>query len=324
MVWLGRVSLNDWGELIRESLKWGRQTQKDILKDAKTMSYKEYARKWRAKFWKGRKVIYRAAKEGPTERVTMNKIRSERTGLVVTKPGEVREEVFKGFSTELPYRMSVPMDKLEGSDPLAEGPGLGRHYTGPGRGLGHRFVSDLFYDVLHYLPEDKAAGPDGVPNDIIKRMPKEFHDLLFRIMKKAWEGHHTPEGWKGSTVALLHKKGDSTKLRNWRPIALANCTYKLYTAVVTRLMTDDAEYRSVLNSSQEGFRRGRNTHGQLEQMILAVEDAQLSQQPLHVLYLDFENAFGSPDHDRLLEVLKYQGFAEDALAVIRDLYPRRG
>ena len=56
-------------------------------------------------------------------------------------------------------------------------------------------------------------------------------------------------------------------------------------------------------------------------MILTIEDAQLSQQPLHVLYLDFENAFGSPDHDRLLEVLRYQGFAEDALAVIRDLYP---
>ena len=182
----------------------------------------------------------------------------------------------------------------------------------------------MFYDILHYLPEGKAAGPDGVPNDIIKRMPKEFHDLLFRIMKKAWEGHHTPEGWKGSTVALLHKKGDPTRLRNWRPIALANCTYKLYTAVVTRLMTDDAEYRSVLNGSQEGFRRGRNTHRQLEQMILAIEDAQLSQQPLHVLYLDFENAFGSPDHDRLLEVLKYQGFAEDALAVIRDLYPGGG
>jgi hypothetical protein len=196
MLWQGSVSREVWGELIRESLRWGRQTQKGILKDAKTMSYREYARKWRAKFWKGRKVIYRAAKEGPTERVVMNKIRSERTGLVVTQPNEVREEVYRGFSTELPYKMSVPIDKQEGPDPLAEGPGLGRHYTGPGRGLGHRFVSELFYDVLHYLPEGKAAGPDGIPNDIIKRMPKEFHDLLFRIMKTIWEGHGKGVRWR--------------------------------------------------------------------------------------------------------------------------------
>jgi hypothetical protein len=124
------------------------------------------------------------------------------------------------------------------------GPGLGRHCTGPGKGPGHRFVSGLFYDVLQYLPDGKGAGPDGIPNDIIQRMPREFHDLLFTIMKKAWEGHHTPEGWKGSTVALLHKKGDPPKLKNWRPIALTNCTYKLWTAVITRLVTDGAEYRN--------------------------------------------------------------------------------
>ena len=57
-----------------------------------------------------------------------------------------------GFSTELPYTMSVPIDTQERPDPLAEGPGLGRHYTGPGRGLGHRFVSDICYGVLNYLP----------------------------------------------------------------------------------------------------------------------------------------------------------------------------
>ena len=43
-------------------------------------------------------------------------------------------------------------------------------------------------------------------------------------------------------------------------------------------------------------------------------------QPLHMLYLDFENAVGSPDHDRRIEVLRHQGFAEDALGVVRNLY----
>jgi hypothetical protein len=166
--------------------------------------------------------------------------------------------------------MSVPDVKREVTSPLTMGPGVGRHHTGPGEGLGRRFVSDLVVEVLKYLPEGKAAGPDGIPNDIIQRMPREFHELLFRIMKKAWEGHHTPEGWKGSTVALLHKKGEPTELKNWRPIALANCTYTLWTAVVTRLMTDDAEYGSVLDGSQEGFRRGRNTHRHLSQMLLAI------------------------------------------------------
>ena len=55
-------------------------------------------------------------------------------------------------------------------------------------------------------------------------------------------------------MALFHNKGNATKHNNGRPIPLANCTYKLYTAVVTKLKTDDAEYIGVLNGSQEGFR----------------------------------------------------------------------
>jgi hypothetical protein len=153
-----------------------------------------------------------------------------------------------------------------------------------------------------------------------ERMPRAFHDIMFGIYK-AWEGRHAPVVWKQSAVILLHKKGDPTRLTNWRPIAFANCTYKLYTGTVTKLLTDDAEYRKVLNGSKEGFRRGRNTHRQLSHMLFAIEDATLIGQPLHVLYLDFENAFGSPDHGKLLQVLKHQGFLEDALKVVNNLYP---
>ena len=73
------------------------------------------------------------------------------------------------------------------------------------------------------LPEGKLPGPDEIPTDILKRMPREFHDLLFEIMKIAWAERRTPVQWKQSVVVLLYKKGDAELLKNWRPIALANC-----------------------------------------------------------------------------------------------------
>ena len=63
------------------------------------------------------------------------KLRSERTGHVATKPSEVRDEVFKGFFTDPPYKMSVPDVKREVTSPLTMGPGVGRHHTGRGEGL---------------------------------------------------------------------------------------------------------------------------------------------------------------------------------------------
>jgi hypothetical protein len=217
--------------------------------------------------------------------------------------------------------MSVP-DQLSDDTPvLVDRPGTADRTLDSSPGLLQWFNEPLFLDVVNYLPKDKAAGPDENPNDVIQLMPKEFLSLLFRILKKAWEGHHTPAVWKASTIALLHKKGDPTLLKNWRPIALANCIYKLWTAVITRLLTDDTEFQKVLHGSQEGFRRKRNTLRQLSTMMVTIQDAQLSGKTLHVMYIDFENAFGSPDHGRLLEVLEHEGYPRDALEVGKDIYP---
>ena len=79
-----------------------------------------------------------------------------------------------------------------------------------------------------------------------------------------------------SVVARLPKKGDAELLENWRPIALANCVYKLWTALVTRLLVDYAEQHSTIQSCQEGFRRGKSTARQLSKMLLAVEDAHIT------------------------------------------------
>ena len=51
-------------------------------------------------------------------------------------------------------------------------------------------------------------------------------------------------------------------------------------------------------------------------MLLAVDDAHVTGEELHVLYIDFENAFGSPDHARLLWVMEYLGLPQEAMEVV--------
>ena len=91
--------------------------------------------------------------------------------------------------------------------------------------------------------------------------------------------------------------------------------------MVTRLLVDYAEQHSILQSCQEGFRRGKSTARQLSRMLLAVEDAHMTGNELHAMYIDFENAFGSPDHERLLWVMEYLGLPQDVIEVVSNLYP---
>ena len=53
---------------------------------------------------------------------------------------------------------------------------------------------------------------------------------------------------------------------------------------------------------------------------MAMEDANLTDSPLYVLYVDFVNAFGSVDHIRMAKILELQGLPSDAINLITDLY----
>ncbi len=107
------------------------------------------------------------------------------------------------------------------------------------------------------------------------------------------------QGVEGIQTVLLHKKGSGHDLGNWRPIALANTLYKLWTGVIAECLYKYAEHFNILSSVQEGFRKQKNTIRQLQNVMNIMSDAKRSQQDLYLLYVDFSSAFNTIDHDKL-------------------------
>jgi hypothetical protein len=121
-------------------------------------------------------------------------------------------------------------------------------------------------------------------------------------------------------MIMLHKKDDPIELENWRPICLANTLYKLWTSCVTKVLSDYAEEHNILQDSQQGFRRVRNTRKQINRLLTVIEDARLEHNELHVMYIDFKNAFGSLDHTRLKQTMEYLGFTDDVIRIVGGIY----
>jgi hypothetical protein len=106
------------------------------------------------------------------------------------------------------------------------------------RGDIHTFISNTFdriiYDLcLKYLGNNKALGPDNIPNSILKNMPYQFHDLLFLLFQQCYKQQQIPTSWTTSLTILLYKKSDPSILTIHRPIALANTIYKFFTSTIT-------------------------------------------------------------------------------------------
>ena len=85
----------------------------------------------------------------------------------------------------------------------------------------------IFQEALRRTPSHKAAGPDGVPGVVLKHMPPAFHEAILLLFQAMAITGITPPSWLQSHTILLYKKGDPTRLDNYRPTNLANVLYKL-------------------------------------------------------------------------------------------------
>ena len=187
--------------------------------------------------------------------------------------------------------------------------------------LYHHIASPaVFQDCLKHLSKNKQPGPDGIINELLQNLPGDLLMAMHAMFCCMWLAGHVPQGMKQSNTVLLYKKGDRTDIGNYRPIALANTIYKLWTSMVTDTLSMYAENYNLIHNTQEGFRQYRNTTRQLTNLIHTIEDAKLTNRNLYAAYIDFSSAFNTVDHDRLLQVMHALGFPGDALQVVQNIY----
>jgi hypothetical protein len=178
----------------------------------------------------------------------------------------------------------------------------------------------VFQDCIMSLSNNKAPGPDGLLNELLKFAPYCVKCIIHDFFKLIYTCTFTPTAWKKSETVLLYKKNDPTLIKNYRPIALANTIYKLYTRVLTYSLGTICETHNILSYNQEGFRQGKNTIRQLHNLLTVIEDAAISKKDLYMLYVDFSNAFNMMSHSRLLHILEMLGVPEHTIKVIKQLY----
>jgi ribonuclease HI len=148
-----------------------------------------------------------------------------------------------------------------------------------------------------------------------------MHDCLHALFTIMWATGVTPDEWKQSTTTLLHKgKLPECDISGYRPIALLDTCYKLWTKMITAALSDYAEKHSIVSPSQKGFRKFSRTSHQLQMLVMALEDARLTGQNIYNLSVDFSSAFNMMNHDTLLCTMYDLGFPTDGLDAVKNLY----
>ena len=107
----------------------------------------------------------------------------------------------------------------------------------------------LLQQTISRLPSGKVAGPDSIPNEVLKQLvgPDLLKDLMHAVTLLLNLGT-IPKAFNKTITAIICKEGkkDYTLPGSYRPIALKNLLAKLVEKIVTDRITAAAEEHNLL------------------------------------------------------------------------------
>ena len=106
--------------------------------------------------------------------------------------------------------------------------------------------------AIDKLKKRKAAGPDLTFAELYKYLGRQGRTVILKILRYSWKNDVAPQCMNKANVVTLYKKGNLSKPENYRPVALLNMLYKIYTIIIReRLKIVDNHIRE----TQYGFRK---------------------------------------------------------------------
>ena len=252
-----------------------------------------------------------------------------------------KEEIHKYFLSEAvglsskKLNMAPPPWEQEMLQP--EAPSIEDH-----RGL--EICSEEVRSTLSQCEKKGAPGWDGITYGSLSSLPS-LVEWLAKIYERCRTMAKIPSAWKfGHTKLFFKNKGDKLDCKNWRPICLSSCCYKLYTVLISRrLVSYDRQLQRRTNGNsrifsveQRGFMPGiegtRFNTLALKEIIESIESKAHRVKDSRVLkskdsfdrlalgWIDFRNAFGSVDRNLIKYAMKWLQLPKYFQEIIGDLY----
>ena len=162
-------------------------------------------------------------------------------------------------------------------------------------------------DIVRDLPPNKAAGPDGVPSQLLKLLSfNQIKDIasLFTALANSLEYTplERPDSWHDTLATLLPKEINATTLAKHRAIALMCQLQKLYSRWLMTQMVSLLDQR--ISQAQHGFRRQRQASEIMQVVGKLIEMALEWKRPLTIVRIDIKKAFDRIHQSAILETLE--------------------
>ena len=163
--------------------------------------------------------------------------------------------------------------------------------------------------TLTSLDPKKSSGPHSIPRQILDAVQEEITIILSDIFNITLQTGKFISTLKLVKVVPIYKnKGSPFETGNFRPISLLSNIEKLFEKLIHKRMMEFVDQNKLTFERQFGFRSKHSTVHSLITITEEIKKAIDKGEYTCGVFIDFEKAFDTVDHNILLKKLEHYGF----------------
>ena len=173
--------------------------------------------------------------------------------------------------------------------------------------------------ALKEMDSNKTPGSDGLPAEFYKIFWNDISDFLLGSINYAYKTGQLSVSQKRGVVKLIPKKDtEPYYVKNWRPISLLNCDYKLATKAVANRLKQVLP--KLIDNDQTGFLKGRFIGENIRLIDSVINFTAAKNIPGLLVFLDFEKAFDTVEWTFIQKTFQHFNFGPSIISWIKLFY----
>ena len=174
-------------------------------------------------------------------------------------------------------------------------------------------------ESLKSMESNKSPGSDGLPAEFYKVFWNDVHHYIVNALNCAYAKGLLAVTQRRGLITLSPKKNKPANfLKNWRPITLLNCDYKIATKSIASRMRKVKP--RIINHDQTSFLKNRFIGENIRLLDSIINYTDTEQIPGLLLFVDLKEAFDGVEWSYIKKTLKYCNFGPSLIAWIKLFY----